>query len=65
MFPEELPDFFIKAFSNKGDTVLDPFMGSGTTAKMAALNGRNYIGFEVSEEYIEIANQRIETAVTQ
>src|SRR5699024_7954190 len=46
VFPEELPDFFIKAFSDDSDTVLDPFMGSGTTAIAAINTGRNYIGYE-------------------
>jgi site-specific DNA-methyltransferase (adenine-specific) len=59
VFPVELPEFFIKAFSNEGDIVLDPFMGSGTTAVAAVNNNRKYIGFELSEEYIEIANKRL------
>ena len=60
MFPEQLANDHIISWSNEGDTVLDPFMGSGTTAKMALLNNRNYIGFELSEEYCKIAEQRIE-----
>ena len=39
--------------------MLDPFMGSGTTAKMKKLNNRNYIGFEISKDYCDIANKRI------
>jgi len=58
-FPEELANDHIISWSNEGDLVLDPFMGSGTTAKMALLNNRNIIGFEISEEYCEIAEQRI------
>ncbi|MGG1363552.1 site-specific DNA-methyltransferase [Bacillus velezensis] len=60
IFPEKLAEDHILSWSNEGDIVLDPFMGSGTTAKMAALNNRNYIGFEVSSEYIKIAEERIE-----
>ena len=59
VFPEELVSTLINAFSTEGDTVLDPFMGSGTTAKMAILTGRNYIGFETSEEYCRLAEDRI------
>lgn len=62
VFPEQLANDHILSWSNTGDIVLDPFMGSGTTAKMAILNNRNYIGFEISEEYCEIANKRIEEA---
>ena len=59
MFPEALARDHIISWSNKGDIVLDPFVGSGTTAKMALLNGRNYIGIDISEEYCEIARKRI------
>jgi DNA modification methylase len=58
-FPEQLANDHIISWSNKGDLVLDPFVGSGTTAKMALLNGRNYIGIDISEEYCEIARKRI------
>lgn len=61
-FPEELAKDQIITWSNEGDLVLDCFMGSGTTAKVALLNNRNYIGFEISEEYCEIANERIDNA---
>jgi site-specific DNA-methyltransferase (adenine-specific) len=59
MFPEKLANDHIISWSNEGDVVLDPFMGSGTTAKMALLNNRKYIGFEISKEYCEIAENRI------
>ena len=59
IFPEELAKDHILSWSNIGDLVLDPFIGSGTTAKMARLTGRNFIGFEVSQEYVEIANERL------
>lgn len=59
VFPEQLCRDHIISWSNEGDIVYDPFMGSGTTAKMALLNNRNYIGSEVSKEYCDIAMQRI------
>ena len=58
-FPEWLPEFFILNFSRPGDIILDPFMGSGTTAKMALKNERQFIGFEISQEYVDICNARI------
>lgn len=58
-FPEKLPEMCIQLLTYKGDTVLDPFMGSGTTAKVAKELGRNFIGFEISENYCEIANERL------
>ncbi len=57
--PEELMKRIIIATSNPGDTVLDPFMGSGTTGAVAKLLGRHYIGIEREEMYIQIANERI------
>lgn len=63
VFPEELPTFFIKAFSNEGDVVLDPFIGSGTTAVAAINAGRNYIGIEKEPEYVEIARRRVDEAM--
>lgn len=60
IFPEKLANDHIISWSNENDVVLDPFMGSGTTAKMALLNRRNFIGFEISKEYCDIANERIE-----
>ena len=59
VFPEQLAQDHILSWSNEGDTVLDPLMGSGTTAKMALLNNRQYIGFEISKEYCDIANERL------
>ncbi len=63
-FPEQLANDHIISWSNPGDVVIDPFMGSGTTAKMALLNGRKYIGFEVSAEYCEIADERVSNVQT-
>ena len=59
MFPEQLAQDHIITWSNQGDLVFDPFMGSGTTGKMAVLNGRNFIGFELDEGYYNIAQNRI------
>lgn len=59
IFPEKLAEDHILSWSNPGDLVLDPFMGSGTVAKMAILNGRHYIGFEISANYCEVASKRI------
>lgn len=63
VFPERLANDHIISWSDVGDIVLDPFLGSGTTAKMAIMNYRHYIGFEISEKYSEIANNRIKTAI--
>lgn len=59
MFPEQLANDHILSWSNKGDIVLDPMCGSGTTCKMAKINNRKYIGIEISPEYCEIARRRI------
>mgnify|MGYP003553997341 CR=1 FL=1 len=58
-FPEALARDHIMSWSNEGDVVLDPFSGSGTTAKMAKHNGRRFIGIEVNPEYVEIAEKRL------
>ena len=60
IFPEDLAKDMIESYSNEGDTVLDCFMGSGTTGKMALLNNRKFIGTEKVEKYFEISKQRIE-----
>jgi DNA modification methylase len=59
IFPEQLAKDHIVSWSNEGDTVLDCFMGSGTTGKMALLNSRNFIGIELDETYFNIAKERI------
>jgi site-specific DNA-methyltransferase (adenine-specific) len=59
IFPEALAEYHILTWSNKDDVVYDPFMGSGTTAKMCIRHSRNYIGSEISKEYCDIANRRI------
>ena len=58
-FPEELPNRLIKLFSFTNDIVIDPFMGSGTTAIAAIKNNRNFVGYEINKEYINLANNRI------
>jgi len=59
-FSEELARDHILTWSNENDFVYDPFMGSGTTAKMALMLSRNFIGSELSKQYIDIAEKRIE-----
>ena len=63
IFPEQLAEDHILSWSNEGDVVLDCFMGSGTTGKMAVLNNRNFIGIELDEVYFNIAKQRIDEAI--
>ncbi|MEC7159115.1 MAG: site-specific DNA-methyltransferase, partial [Bacteroidota bacterium] len=62
MFPESLAEDHIMTWTSPGDLVVDPFVGAGTTTKMAAINGRNWIGIDISEEYVGIARQRMEVA---
>lgn len=62
IFPEQLANDHIISWSNEFDLIYDPFMGSGTTAKMAIKNNRNWIGSEISEEYCSIIEQRVKTA---
>ncbi len=64
-YPEKLCDNLVKYYSYQGDTVLDCFMGSGTTAKMALINNRKYIGFEISKEYCELAEERVREETAQ
>lgn len=64
VFPERLVKDHIISWSNPGDIVLDPFMGSGTTAVACIKTKRSYIGFECSPEYCNIAQQRIKEATT-
>jgi len=63
-FPEELPEWFIKLFTKDGDTVLDPFMGSGTTNLVAQRMRRNSIGIEIKCEYYEMARREIDSSRT-
>jgi site-specific DNA-methyltransferase (adenine-specific) len=64
-FPEELPQRLIKLYSFKGDVVLDPFLGSGTTSLSAIKNHRNYIGYDTNKKYVELANRRLAEFVNQ
>jgi DNA modification methylase len=59
-FPESLPTWFIKLFSEAGDVVLDPFSGSGTSCVVSKQLSRNYVGIELNEDYCKIASDRIE-----
>ena len=58
-FPEQLACDQIMSWSNREDVIFDPMCGSGTTLKMAKLLGRNYIGIDISQEYCEIAQKRV------
>lgn len=62
-FPDKLASDFIQCFTKEGMIVLDPFMGSGTVAAMAKKLNRNYIGFEISKEYCNIAEQRLKLLI--
>ncbi|MFA5310272.1 MAG: site-specific DNA-methyltransferase [Candidatus Paceibacterota bacterium] len=59
MFPEELPKRLIKMFSFMGDTVLDPFLGSGTTSLAAKNLGRNSVGYEINQQFLSIIKEKI------
>ncbi|NPV41210.1 MAG: site-specific DNA-methyltransferase [Anaerolineae bacterium] len=65
VFPIELPKWFIKLFTEPGDNVLDPFVGSGTTALAALQLGRNYVGLDIKEEFVEISRRRLIDAQMQ
>ena len=59
-FPEELPSWFIKLFTEEGDIVLDPFVGSGTSAVAAKKLGRHYVGIDIMQEYCDLSNSNLE-----
>ena len=59
VFPVALPTWFIKLFTKRNDTVLDPFIGSGSTAVAALRLGRHYIGIDTNPEYVELSNRRL------
>ncbi len=60
---DKVASFFIENFTQEGDLIYDPFMGSGTTALIARNNGRNYIGSEITSEYCEVADERLKIVV--
>lgn len=62
-FPKSLPSWFIKLFTEPGDIVIDPFLGSGTACVAAKELGRSYIGIEIKEEYYQIAKSHVEQAI--
>lgn len=64
-FPLKLAERIIRLYSEEGDTVLDPFIGSGTTAVAAIKHNRSYIGFEKEEHYVRLARQNVERALAQ
>ena len=59
-FPIELPRRLIELYSFRQDIVLDPFMGSGTTAVAAQMCDRRHVGYEIDQDYIDIANKRLQ-----
>jgi site-specific DNA-methyltransferase (adenine-specific) len=61
-FPVELAARVIQLYSYVGDVILDPFLGSGTTAVAAVKNGRRYVGFEIDRSYFELAQTRVAEA---
>lgn len=63
--PIEMARHFIEYFSKEGDVIYDPFMGTGTTAIAAILQKRKYIGSEITKEYIDISNKRLEPHLSQ
>jgi site-specific DNA-methyltransferase (adenine-specific) len=63
VFPEDLPEWFIKLFTKKGDCVLDPFMGSGTTVFVAQRLERNAVGIEILPEYFKVVQQSLKRVV--
>ncbi len=64
-FPEDLIARMVKGFSNENDLILDPFIGSGTTARTAMLNNRLFLGFEINKDYIEIIGERLNNTLKE
>ena len=65
IFPEKLAEDHILSWSNEGDLVFDPMCGSGTVGKMALLHGRQFIGVDISAEYIDIATERLQSCLKE
>lgn len=59
---QEISDYFIDRFTNEGDLILDPFMGTGTTGVSCVRLNRDFIGIEIKEEYFNIAKERVGTS---
>ncbi len=64
VFPEDLPEWFIKLFTKPGDWVLDPFMGSGTTVRVAQKMARSAIGIEILAEYFQVAHDSLPAKIS-
>jgi modification methylase len=64
-FPEELPTRLIQLYSFKDDIILDPFMGSGTTALSAVKSERKFVGYDISNEYVTLAEKRLHSYLSQ
>jgi site-specific DNA-methyltransferase (adenine-specific) len=62
-FPIELPRRFIELFTYKGDLVLDPFIGAGSTAVAAKISDRNFIGYDLDKNYVELSRKRVREAI--
>jgi DNA modification methylase len=60
-FPKEIPEFAIRCYSYEGNVVLDPFMGSGTTALVARELKRKWLGFEIHEEFEDVIRKKVRT----
>ena len=63
VFPEQIANDHIISWSNENDLVFDPFVGSGTTGRMAVLNNRHFIGIDISDKYCELSKERIENII--
>jgi site-specific DNA-methyltransferase (adenine-specific)/site-specific DNA-methyltransferase (cytosine-N4-specific) len=64
-FPVALPEWFIKLFAKPGDVVLDPFMGSGTTAVACVKSRRDFVGIDINPEFCRLARKRVEDEKTR
>jgi len=64
-FPIDLIKRMVLGFTNKDDIILDPFIGSGTTARVAMLNNRRFIGFEINKDYCKTIKKRLENTLTE
>ena len=64
-FPEELPARLIQLYSFKEDIILDPFMGSGTTSVAALKSDRKFVGYDINQEYIYLAEKRVLPLLSQ